>query len=277
MRLSLDNWNDFKKKVSNELIPNLFISYAYEDRAFVERLGGDLRVQGLHVWIDLWEMRVGDSIAQKIKQGVEESDYLVIVLSPNSVRSDWVQTEFSSDLTQDLNDRSVKILPVLFRDCNIPPLLLSFHCTDFRREDKYQENFKRLIEAIEPAIATSSITVQGSDASANRSPSGGRPGDLPPPEVQESDAPLNRSPDQKLLIQLREFFTGYFSEEELRTFCFDQEIDYNDLQAEGKANKARELVAYYARRGRIRELKELARLSRPGVSWDDAADQSNTP
>lgn len=280
MLLSLNNWNDFQRRVSQDLmirIPKIFISYAHEDKTFVNRLARELLARHLRVWFDGWEMRVGDSIIQKISQGIEESDYFIIVLSPESVSSQWVQRELSSGLMQQLNNHGVRILPVLFRDCRIPSLLRDSVYADFRTEDKYQDSFKQLVEAIESPIATSSITVQGSDASVNRSPSGGRPGDLPPPEVQESDASLNRSPDQKLLVQLHEFFTTRFDEEELRTFCFERGIDYDNLPGRGKASKARELVAYYERHDRIRELKELARLSRPGVSWDDAADQSTTP
>jgi hypothetical protein len=68
---------------------------------------------------------------------------------------------------------------------------------------------------------------------------------------------------------LRKILAARFDEGELRTLCFDLGIDYDDLPGEGKANKARELVAYLERRGCISELVRIGKQSRPDVSWGD--------
>lgn len=73
---------------------------------------------------------------------------------------------------------------------------------------------------------------------------------------------------QKDLARLRQLLTEHFDLEELRTLCFDlKDVDYDDLGGEGKANKARELVAYLERRDRIPELVELCSQRRPNVDW----------
>ena len=46
-----------------------------------------------------------------------------------------------------------------------------------------------------------------------------------------------------------------FNEEELKTLCFELEVEYDDLPASGRVNKARELVTYLNRRGRLPELQ----------------------
>jgi len=69
------------------------------------------------------------------------------------------------------------------------------------------------------------------------------------------------------LTQLRQILVTRFDAGELRTLCFDLGIDYDDLPGEGKANKARELVAYLNRRGRISELLKVGEQLRPDVSW----------
>ncbi len=71
------------------------------------------------------------------------------------------------------------------------------------------------------------------------------------------------SPRQRLYEKL----TQHFSKEELQTLCFNLKVDYDDLPAQGKAAKARELILYLERRGRLDELIDLCRLERPGVSW----------
>jgi formylglycine-generating enzyme required for sulfatase activity len=67
-------------------------------------------------------------------------------------------------------------------------------------------------------------------------------------------------------VKLRERIISCFDEEELRTLCFDLEVDYDDLRGEGRAGKARELVAYFERRGRISELVAYCRRVRSSFS-----------
>lgn len=75
--------------------------------------------------------------------------------------------------------------------------------------------------------------------------------------------------EENYLTKLRQLLTAHFDEEELRTLCFDLGVDLDDLKGEGKAGKARELVAYLERRGRISELAAIGKRMRPHVDWED--------
>jgi len=79
------------------------------------------------------------------------------------------------------------------------------------------------------------------------------------------------------LAELRQVLSDYFSEEEIRTLCFDLSVDYDDLPATGKANKVRELVIYLDRRNRIQDLESAVRRQRPNIPWDDASEPSAEP
>ena len=61
-----------------------------------------------------------------------------------------------------------------------------------------------------------------------------------------------------------------FDREELRTLSRNLGTDYDDLPAEGKAAKARELVGHMERRDRIPDLVKLGQQTRPDIPWDDA-------
>jgi hypothetical protein len=63
----------------------LFISHSSEDKSFVLRLAEDLNSFAAHVWIDIWELRVRDSLKQRLKEAIHQNDFFAIVLSPNSV------------------------------------------------------------------------------------------------------------------------------------------------------------------------------------------------
>ena len=58
-----------------------------------------------------------------------------------------------------------------------------------------------------------------------------------------------------------------FSREDLKDLCFELGIDYDDLPAEGRSAKARELITYMERRGRTAELVILGAEKRPHLDW----------
>lgn len=115
-------------------MPKVFLCHSSVDKPFVRRLADDLNSQSLSVWIDEKEILVGDPIREKIEQGLRASDYLAIVLSPDSVTSAWVQKELDAKLIEEVESRSVRILPIYYRQCQIPALLSGKHYADFRND-----------------------------------------------------------------------------------------------------------------------------------------------
>ncbi len=51
--------------------------------------------------------------------------------------------------------------------------------------------------------------------------------------------------------ELQELITTKFKDSELRTLCVDLGVDYDNLHGMSKADKARELITYLDRRGRL--------------------------
>jgi formylglycine-generating enzyme required for sulfatase activity len=129
-------------------VRTVFISYSSKDRDFAERLAADLRASGAGVWFDQWEIKVGDSIAQKINDGIHDNDYLAVVLSPDSVASPWVRKELNAAMMKELNRRSVFVLPILYRDCKIPALIADKHYADFRKS--YEAGFSEMLRVLAP-------------------------------------------------------------------------------------------------------------------------------
>ena len=69
----------------------VFLSYAHADNAVARRIADKLRGAGLRVRILEWELQPGDSIASRIIEAVSSSDLILVLLSPNSINSRWVQ------------------------------------------------------------------------------------------------------------------------------------------------------------------------------------------
>jgi hypothetical protein len=94
--------------------PSIFLSHNREDKEFVRHLADDLRRANVTVWVDEAEIRIGDSIIEKIEEGLKGSEYLGVVLSPNSVASRWVKEELRAVLHHQIGGRNFTILPILY-------------------------------------------------------------------------------------------------------------------------------------------------------------------
>lgn len=111
--------------------PQAFLSYAQEDRDVAIRIANTLRNAGLRMWFDTWELASGDSIAERIDHAAA-SDFLVVLLSPHSVASQWVQQELNAALTTELKDRAITLIPVMIEDCELPQTLTDRFYLDLR-------------------------------------------------------------------------------------------------------------------------------------------------
>jgi len=117
---------------SQRASPKLFISYASADQPITRVIAERLRTQGVSVWFDQFELQPGDSIAEVVRNAVRSSDYILVLLSPRSVESKWVQHELSTTYMLDLEARGIGILPVVIEDCIVPPLLAQRQWIDLR-------------------------------------------------------------------------------------------------------------------------------------------------
>jgi hypothetical protein len=91
---------------------DFFISHASEDKdAFVRVLADRLRTSGFSVWYDEFELKIGDSLRKKIDQGLSKSKYGIVVISPDFIKKNWTEYEFSGMIAREMNGQKV-ILPI---------------------------------------------------------------------------------------------------------------------------------------------------------------------
>ncbi len=128
------------------LMPRVFFSYTSGDRTLARRMAVDLVGSGLDVWLDEWEIKVGDSISQRIDQGLQAADFLVVLLTQRSIASGWVDKEWRSRIAKEAETKEVVILPVKADDCDIPPLLCDRKWADIRTD--YDAGMAALREGI---------------------------------------------------------------------------------------------------------------------------------
>jgi hypothetical protein len=125
----------------------VFISHRSADSGDAERLAADLKARGHKVWLDVWEIAVGDSITQKINDGLEGSVFLILCLSEQGVLSPWMSREWLSGLARQLNGGNVKILPLRLTGGSPPAILADIKFADAVKD--YATAFGELVGAIE--------------------------------------------------------------------------------------------------------------------------------
>lgn len=126
----------------------VFISHSSQDKDFVDELANNLMSNSISVWYDKWEIKVGDSLINKINDGINECSFMIVVLSENSISSDWVQIELNAGLMMNLEKKSVKILPLLLHNVKdkIPPLFKDKKYAVFTED--YNFGFNEILESI---------------------------------------------------------------------------------------------------------------------------------
>ncbi len=130
--------------------PSAFLSHSSEDHEFVRRLAADLRRDGVRVWVDEAEIKVGDSILDKISQGIAEADFLVVMLSEASAGSRWVQAELKPFLWDQIDDDRTRVLVCKIGDCDVPVLLKDRRYASFVSMP-YDQAYDELLAALLPS------------------------------------------------------------------------------------------------------------------------------
>ncbi len=91
---------------------DVFISHASEDKEEVVRpLANALKDRKLNVWYDEFELKIGDSLRQKIDKGVAKSKFGIIILSKNFIKKGWTNYELDGLITRSISNQQI-LLPI---------------------------------------------------------------------------------------------------------------------------------------------------------------------
>jgi hypothetical protein len=71
----------------------VFLSYAQKDTELARKLSERLVTGGFQVWNPEAEINPGDNWAKKVGQALEDSDLMVILLTPKATESEWLRRE----------------------------------------------------------------------------------------------------------------------------------------------------------------------------------------
>lgn len=86
--------------------PRAFLSYAWEDRELAERLATALQANGVDTWWAGWSIGAGDSLRQKIEEGLAGCSHFLVLLTPTSITKAWVNQEMDAGLVRKLDEET---------------------------------------------------------------------------------------------------------------------------------------------------------------------------
>jgi len=91
---------------------DVFISHASEDKnAVVRPLAIALQKNGLSVWYDEFELKIGDSLRRKIDVGLAKSNFGVVVISRDFIKKGWPNYELDGLMTRAISGEQI-LLPI---------------------------------------------------------------------------------------------------------------------------------------------------------------------
>jgi len=113
---------------------SVFMSHRVADESAAERLAVELRSRGHDVWLDTWEIALGDSIVARMDEGLTGSPYVVLCYSAAGSTSPWMSREWMSALARQLNGVGVRVLPVRLTGGDPPAILADVKYADFTKD-----------------------------------------------------------------------------------------------------------------------------------------------
>ena len=126
--------------------PTVFLSHSSVNKTFVRRVKISLEQYKIKTWLDEANIKPGESITESLQEGLNKCDVLLLFLTPHSVQSGWVRSEWQSRFAVQVSTRKVKVMPLLIEDCDIPEFLKDIKYIDFRSD--YDTGIADLLRAL---------------------------------------------------------------------------------------------------------------------------------
>ena len=111
-----DNFIEYMGSLTGKALEfySCFISYSTknEDQEFADRLYADLQNKGVRCWFAPHDIQAGKKIHEQIDEAIRRFERLLLILSPNSMKSEWVKTEIRKARKRERTEKKRVLFPV---------------------------------------------------------------------------------------------------------------------------------------------------------------------
>lgn len=148
---------DLRATQSIQISP-LFISYSHGDKPFVDKIDSALTQKGIRFWRDIHDMQAG-KIETQIDRAIRQNPTVLLVLSKNSLNSDWVQHEVRTARNLEKEFGRDALCPIALDDSwkssrwpeRIMEQITEYNILNFsswENESAFHENFTKLLNGL---------------------------------------------------------------------------------------------------------------------------------
>ena len=109
---------------------HIFLSHRGADEKLAKALALELENDRHRIWLDTWNLRVGNSIIEWMNESLVSAKYVVVCYSSDDVLAPWMSREWMSALTRQLNGEEIRLLPVRLSGGQPPAILADIKYAD---------------------------------------------------------------------------------------------------------------------------------------------------
>ena len=117
-----------EERINTGEVTRVFLSYTSSDIKLAEWIATSLQANGIDTWWDKWCIAAGDSLREKIDEGLSDCTHFLVLLTPHSIDKPWVNQEMDAGLVRKLKNEC-RFLPVRqnLPASELPPLLAGMY------------------------------------------------------------------------------------------------------------------------------------------------------
>jgi tetratricopeptide (TPR) repeat protein len=128
----------------------VFLSYSHKDEDFVKDLYRRLTRDGVDCFFDKESIEWGANWVIELENGIDVSDNIILVLSPDFCRSEWTKIERTSSMADDPGGLKKRLRPLLLEPCGdlLPRFLKPIQHIDVSTPEKFDAAYPKICQSL---------------------------------------------------------------------------------------------------------------------------------
>lgn len=129
--------------------PRIFLVHSHRNNNFAKRLASDLQAAGADVWLDLSNLSLGEDFVTALTAELYSREWLVPILTPDALRSQWVRNEINAALQLVRTGQMKGVIPIIAERLNPADLPIQWQVMYMLdATENYDSALRRMVQAI---------------------------------------------------------------------------------------------------------------------------------